>query len=72
MNSLTDLLANRTFWEVLVGYWLFSAAVGAMPTPQQGSSMGYQFLFRFAHILSGNVNRAAVALKVPGAEADKP
>ena len=71
MNSLTDLLANRTFWEVLVGYWLFSAAVGAMPTPTQNSSPFYIWIFRFGHGLSGNLSRAAVALKIPGAEADK-
>ena len=72
MTSLTELLSNRVFWEVIIGYWIFSAAVGAMPTPEQGSSMGYKFLFRFGHILSGNVSRAAVALKVPGAQADQP
>lgn len=72
MTSLTELLANRTFWEVILGYWVFSAMVGALPTPPQGGSLAYVFFFRFCHILSGNVNRAAVALKVPGAEPDKP
>lgn len=72
MSSLTELLANRTFWEVILGYWIFMAGVGALPTPLKDSSMAYQFLFRFCHILSGNVNRAAVALKVPGANLDTP
>lgn len=72
MTSLADLLANRTFWEVIVGYWVFSAVVGALPTPPQGGSLAYMFLFRFMHILSGNVSRAAVALKVPGAQQDQP
>jgi len=66
LNTITDLLANPLFWKVLISYWVFSAAVGAMPTPIQGSSLFYQFLFRFLHGLSGNLNRAAVALKVPG------
>jgi hypothetical protein len=68
MNSLTELLSNRIFWEVILGYWVFSAAVGALPTPPVGTSMFYVFFFRFCHILSGNVNRAAVSLKVPGAQ----
>jgi len=72
MTSLSDLLANRIFWEVIAGYWVFSAAVGALPTPPQGGSLLYMFIFRFAHILSGNVNRAAVALKVPGAQDGQP
>lgn len=72
MTSLTELLSNRVFWEVILGYWVFSAMVGALPTPPQGGSIFYQFFFRFCHILSGNVSRAAVALKVPGAQADQP
>ncbi len=71
MTSLAELLANKTFWEVIAGYWIFMAAVGAMPTPVQGASQFYVFVFRFGHILSGNVNRAAIALKVPGAEPEQ-
>jgi hypothetical protein len=72
MNAITELLANPVVWKVLGGYWVFSAAVGAMPTPNEKSADWYVFLFRFGHALSGNLNRAAVALKVPGAEDQKP
>lgn len=72
MNAITELLSNRLVWEAIAGYWLFSAAVGAMPTPIQGGSGWYQFLFRFGHALAGNVSRAAVALKVPGAQDQPP
>lgn len=72
MNSITDLLANPLVWKVLGAYWVFSAAVGALPTPLQSDSRLYQFFFRFCHALSGNVNRAAVALKVPGATPEQP
>lgn len=68
MSSITELLANPLFWKILLGYWVFSAAVGALPTPKLDGSMFYMFVFRFAHALSGNLNRAAVALKVPGAD----
>lgn len=71
MNSLSELLASRIFWEVILGYWIFSAVVGGMPTPKQGSSEIYIWAFRSLHIFSGNLNRAAIALKVPGAEAEQ-
>lgn len=67
-QSLADLLSNPVVWKVLAFYWLFSAAVGAMPTPVEKSGQLYIFVFRFAHALGGNLNRAAIALKVPGAE----
>lgn len=66
MNGLVELLSNPLFWKILISYWVFSAAVGAMPTPQQSSSGFYIWGFRFLHGLSGNLNRAAVALKIPG------
>lgn len=72
MNAITDLLANPLVWKVLGGYWVFSAAIGAMPTPATSSNPFYVWAFRFGHGLAGNLNRAAVALKVPGAEPDKP
>jgi hypothetical protein len=71
LNELTSLLANPLIWKVLGAYWVFSAAIGAMPTPQQDSSRVYVWAFRFGHGLSGNLNRAAVALKVPGAQEEK-
>lgn len=67
-QGIADLLANPVVWKVLAFYWVFSAAVGALPTPRESGSQGYIFLFRFAHALSGNLNRAAIALKVPGAD----
>lgn len=68
MTELTSLLSNPLVWKVLLSFWVFSAAVGAMPTPKKGSSPFYVWAFRFLHGLSGNLNRAAVALKVPGAD----
>jgi hypothetical protein len=72
MNSLAELLANKTFWMVIGGYWIFMAFVGSMEAPLSSDPRWYRMLFRFCHILSGNVNRAAIALKVPGAEPEQP
>lgn len=71
-QSLIALIENPLVWKLLIGYWIFSAAVGAMPTPETTSNKGYQFLFRFGHALSGNINRAAITFKVPGATEEKP
>lgn len=71
MEGIIQLLSNPLVWKLLGGYWLFSAIVGAMKTPQTDSPEWYQFLFRFGHLLGGNLNRAALALKVPGAVEDK-
>lgn len=70
-ESLIDLLGNPLVWKVIVGYWIFSAFIGALPTPEASSYKIYQFAFRFSHLLSGNVNRAAIVFKVPGAEAEE-
>lgn len=66
MSELINLIENPLVWKILIAYWVFSAAVGAMPTPESNSGMLYRFLFRFMHGLSGNLNRAALTFKVPG------
>lgn len=67
MQELLQLLANPLFWGVMAGYWLFSAAVGSLETPTMADSKLYRFFFRFLHRLAGNLNRAAIQFKIPGA-----
>lgn len=66
--DLFSFLQNPVLWKVLLVYWIFSAAVGAMPMPHDKSSGFYRWFFAFVHSLAGNLNRAAVALKAPGAQ----
>jgi hypothetical protein len=70
-SDLMALIGNPLLWKVLGCYWLFSAAVSPMPMPTQKSSPFYVWFFGFMHALSGNLNRAAVALRIPGAEGSK-
>lgn len=70
MNSIVELISNPLVWKLLISYWVFSAIVGAMPTPDPAGSKLYIFVFRFAHALGGNLNRAAMALKVPGSDSE--
>jgi hypothetical protein len=82
LNELMELLKNPLVIKVLVGYWVFSAFIGKMPSPavvqaafaESGRKINpitflfYQWLFAGLHGLSGNLDRAAVAFKVPGAK----
>jgi hypothetical protein len=76
MQSLIDLFSNPLVWKLLGGYWVFSAFVGAIPSPDKAavyikSGLAlfiYGIIFGFLHGVSGNIARAAVAFKVPGAE----
>ncbi len=39
----------------LIAFWVFSAAVQAMPEPDETSSKGYVFLYRFANTMAANI-----------------
>jgi len=65
MDSLMTFLSNSVLWKAVVAYWLFNAAVTALPQPNGGKV--YQFVYRFLHTLAGNLDRAAQKLNVPGA-----
>lgn len=64
MNALISFLSNPILWKAVLAYWLFNAAVAALPQPNGGKF--YQFVYRFLHILAGNIDRAAQKLNIPG------
>jgi hypothetical protein len=68
IQSLVALVSNPLFWKVLVGYWIFSALIGPLPRPTEQSSQLYRYLFGVLHSIAGNINRAALAFKLPGAQ----
>jgi hypothetical protein len=39
------------------GMWLLSSAIGAMPTPHDGSSTAYEFWFKFLQTIGGALPR---------------
>jgi hypothetical protein len=46
--------------QLIVGVgamWLLSSAIGAMPSPHDGSSAGYKWLFSFAQTIGGAIPR---------------
>jgi len=48
------------FWGGLATLWIFSAAVSAMCPPVASSTQQYQWLYRFAHLLAANLDRAGL------------
>lgn len=59
------LIQDPQFWFLVGCYWVFSAAVGALPMPKENDKPLYQWFFQFANSLAGNLSRA-VAGKIPG------
>lgn len=66
---LTSIHAHPAIWAVGT-FWVLSAAIGAMPTPDSNKGF-YRWLFDFAHVLSANVARV-IATRYPQAIAPPP
>jgi hypothetical protein len=44
-------------YTTLIGAWLLMNAVGAMPTPRDGSSQFYEWFFKFSQTVGGAIPR---------------
>ena len=69
MQEFLDVLshpASKAVLLALLGYFIFSAAMDALPEPAEVQNRFGRWACRFGHILAGNLKRAAKALKVPG------
>lgn len=51
--------------EVLIGYYIFAAFTGGMPTPADNAGVAYRWVFSSFNILSANLARL-VATQMPG------
>lgn len=52
--DMESFFSSNTLYT-LIAYWIFNAAVQALPKPGENASPYYVFLFNFAHLLSANV-----------------
>jgi hypothetical protein len=76
MQPIIDLFSNPLVWKILISYWVFSAFVGSIPSPDKAQQyikggaalLVYGVFFAFLHGVAGNMARAAIAFKVPGSE----
>lgn len=42
-------------YEWLVAYWVFNAAIQALPKPSDASKVAYVWVYNFTHGLAGNI-----------------
>jgi hypothetical protein len=61
---MIQFITQHEFWSAIVGYWILSAAVSAMPAPT-GNNPGYAWLYQFLHTIAGNLT-TAFGSKIPG------
>lgn len=62
---LIQFLQTHYTSELLIGYWLFSNVVSALPSPQSYTSF-YRFFFNLMHGLAGSVGRISPIFRIPG------
>lgn len=58
-------LIQHQFWAAVALYWIFSAAVSAMPEPGADAGAGYLWLYRFLHTTAGNIT-TVFGGRIPG------
>lgn len=62
---MIDFILRHQFWLAVGSYWIFSAAISAMPEPAPDGSPGYLWLYRFLHTTAGNIT-TAFGGRIPG------
>jgi len=62
-----EFLMQHQFWAAVAFYWMFSAAVSAMPEPEPDAKgrPGYLWLYRFLHTTAGNIT-TVFGSRIPG------
>jgi hypothetical protein len=55
---MINFLLQHQFGVAVVLYWIFSAAISALPEPKPNGSPGYLWLYRFLHTTAGNLTTA--------------
>jgi hypothetical protein len=65
MTSILNLIGDPAFWGLVIAYWTFSAAVGALDSPTEKNGAFYHWAFKFLNTLAGNLSRA-FGSKIPG------
>lgn len=66
MTELLSIIGNPYFWGLVFAYWIFNAAVEALPAPVETSGALYQWAYKFLNTLAGNIQEAFKS-HVPGA-----
>lgn len=65
MTELINIIGSPHFWGLVFLYWIFNAAVEALPAPTEKNGPGYWWAYKFFNTLSGNVQEA-FRNRIPG------
>lgn len=58
MDSIMKFLGQHSIWDTIVLFWIFSAAVNALPLPTDASSGWYRWVYTFLTTLLGHLSDA--------------
>lgn len=64
MHNVWNFLVLHQTISILVSYYITSAAIGSLPSPDKDSHKFYRWFFQFSNTLAGNLTRA-FASKLP-------
>lgn len=62
---MIQFVLQHQFWVAVGIYWIFSAAVSAVPDPGAHDSAGYLWFYRFLHTTAGNIT-TVLGNRIPG------
>jgi len=62
---MLQFIAHHHFWIAVAAYWIFCAAVSALPEPAGNGSPVYLWLYRFSHTIAGNLT-TVLRSRIPG------
>ena len=62
---MMEFISQHQFGIAAVVYWIYSAAVSALPDPAPRGSPAYLWLYRFSHTIAGNIT-TALGSRIPG------
>ena len=57
MSEIAAFIAAHQVIATLAAYWIFSAAVSAMPKPIATSSAAYVWLYTFLRLIAANIDQ---------------
>src|SRR5437588_8802813 len=62
---MIEFIFQHQFGLAVAAYWIYSAAVSALPDPAPGGSPAYLWLYRFSHTIAGNIT-TVFSSRIPG------
>lgn len=66
--AVETLIKAHPYAATTIAYWVFSAAIDALPDTKDTSGLFYQWLYKFLHTLAGNLSTLNFFKKVQGVQ----